>query len=177
MPPPPFPIPFLTHDSHPPPPSPCLAQDITYATYWEWLNCLESNPCRGWMNGNATFRNATTQRAWELNAEVRSLSSPSPPLSPLSPFSCAHVVGGGRVWWRSGACFLVLLLLIRGGGRVGGVWFGKSGTHAFPPPLPLMYSKQRNILSRFCFNPRMTAVSEADCERRAQDQELQHDLL
>eukprot|EP01094_Clydonella_sp_ATCC50884_P007385 TRINITY_DN1655_c0_g1_i1.p1 TRINITY_DN1655_c0_g1~~TRINITY_DN1655_c0_g1_i1.p1 ORF type:complete len:545 (-),score=164.11 TRINITY_DN1655_c0_g1_i1:102-1736(-) len=39
----------------------------TYADLYDYLNCLEVSPCWGWMNSNATVRNATSARAAELN--------------------------------------------------------------------------------------------------------------
>jgi len=42
--------------------------DVTYAAVYEYLNCLEISPCWGWLNSNPYWRNATTERAMELNA-------------------------------------------------------------------------------------------------------------
>jgi len=42
--------------------------DVTYADVYEYLNCLEISPCWGWLNSNSTYRNATTERAMQLNA-------------------------------------------------------------------------------------------------------------
>jgi len=44
-----------------------LHGDVTYARFYDYLNCLESSPCWGWMNSNADDRNKTTARAFELN--------------------------------------------------------------------------------------------------------------
>jgi acyloxyacyl hydrolase len=44
-----------------------LHGDVTYSHYYDFMNCLESSPCFGWMNSNAYWRNATTARAEELN--------------------------------------------------------------------------------------------------------------
>jgi acyloxyacyl hydrolase len=35
---------------------------------YDYLNCLQINPCWGWLNSNATVRNATTQHAEALSA-------------------------------------------------------------------------------------------------------------
>jgi len=40
---------------------------VTYARVYEFLNCLESNPCWVWLNQNETVRNAGSARAAELN--------------------------------------------------------------------------------------------------------------
>jgi acyloxyacyl hydrolase len=45
-----------------------LNQDITYTDFYDYMNCLEISPCFGWMNSDAYWRNATTERAMELNA-------------------------------------------------------------------------------------------------------------
>lgn len=44
-----------------------LRHDVTYRKFYDYMNCLHISPCFGWMNSNATWRNATTQRAFELN--------------------------------------------------------------------------------------------------------------
>lgn len=42
--------------------------DVTYSAFYDFLNCLETSPCWGWMNTNATVRNTTAVRQRELNA-------------------------------------------------------------------------------------------------------------
>jgi len=44
-----------------------LNNDVTYSQFYDYLNCLEISPCFGWMNSDAYWRNATTERAMELN--------------------------------------------------------------------------------------------------------------
>lgn len=39
----------------------------TYAQFYDYLNCLDVNPCWGWLNTNATVRNLTTEHAMRLN--------------------------------------------------------------------------------------------------------------
>jgi len=39
-----------------------------YSAVYDYLNCLDTNPCWGWLNGNETARNMTTARAMQLNA-------------------------------------------------------------------------------------------------------------
>jgi len=39
----------------------------TYPQLYDFLNCLETSPCAGWMNTNAAIRDATTQRAADLS--------------------------------------------------------------------------------------------------------------
>mmetsp|Transcript_6500 Transcript_6500/g.9809 ORF Transcript_6500/g.9809 Transcript_6500/m.9809 type:complete len:573 (-) Transcript_6500:36-1754(-) len=41
--------------------------DITYADWFNWLNCLEISYCYGWLNDDPSVRDAATQRADELN--------------------------------------------------------------------------------------------------------------
>jgi len=38
-------------------------QDVTYATFYDYLNCLELSPCAGWMNSNKTVRDALSATA------------------------------------------------------------------------------------------------------------------
>lgn len=40
---------------------------VKYTDFYDYLNCLDTSPCWGWMNTNSTIREATTQRAHELN--------------------------------------------------------------------------------------------------------------
>ena len=48
--------------------------DITFSDVYAYLNCLEISPCSGWMNSNATLRNATTARAVELSEVCEDIS-------------------------------------------------------------------------------------------------------
>jgi len=41
--------------------------NVLYKTFYDYLNCLFISPCFGWMNSDEFWRNATTQRAMELN--------------------------------------------------------------------------------------------------------------
>ena len=44
-----------------------LNNDVTYAQIYDYLNCLEVSPCFGWLNSNETWRNLTSERAFQLN--------------------------------------------------------------------------------------------------------------
>ena len=48
--------------------------DITYAQFYHYLNCMESSPCWGWMNNNVTVRNLTAVRQRELNAVLANIA-------------------------------------------------------------------------------------------------------
>eukprot|EP00211_Chloroparvula_japonica_P001452 CAMPEP_0119128880 /NCGR_PEP_ID=MMETSP1310-20130426/6848_1 /TAXON_ID=464262 /ORGANISM="Genus nov. species nov., Strain RCC2339" /LENGTH=560 /DNA_ID=CAMNT_0007119253 /DNA_START=83 /DNA_END=1762 /DNA_ORIENTATION=+ len=48
-------------------------QDITYANWWDWLNCLDISYCWGWLNSNATIRHDATVRANELTQQLRNI--------------------------------------------------------------------------------------------------------
>lgn len=39
---------------------------VTYATVYDFLNCLKISPCWGWLNSNETVRKFTTERAKNL---------------------------------------------------------------------------------------------------------------
>lgn len=41
--------------------------NVTYATVYDFLNCLKISPCWGWLNSNDTVRNFTTERAKNLS--------------------------------------------------------------------------------------------------------------
>lgn len=44
--------------------------DVTYTDLYDYLNCLDSSPCWGWMNSNETVRNTTWKIASSLNAQL-----------------------------------------------------------------------------------------------------------
>eukprot|EP01111_Echinosteliopsis_oligospora_P012278 TRINITY_DN4189_c0_g1_i1.p1 TRINITY_DN4189_c0_g1~~TRINITY_DN4189_c0_g1_i1.p1 ORF type:complete len:562 (-),score=115.93 TRINITY_DN4189_c0_g1_i1:86-1771(-) len=44
-----------------------LNQDVTYSSFYDYMNCLEISPCFGWMNSDEYWRNVTTERAMQLN--------------------------------------------------------------------------------------------------------------
>ena len=50
-----------------------LRNDVTYAQFYDYFNCLQISPCFGWMNTNETWRNLTTERAMQLNDAFRNL--------------------------------------------------------------------------------------------------------
>jgi len=41
---------------------------VTYTQVYDYLNCLHTSPCWGWMNSNETVRNMTSEIAAELSA-------------------------------------------------------------------------------------------------------------
>jgi acyloxyacyl hydrolase len=44
--------------------------DVTYEQFYNYLNCLDTSPCWGWMNSNATIRNTTWKMASAMNAQL-----------------------------------------------------------------------------------------------------------
>lgn len=50
-----------------------LNNDVTYAQIYDYLNCLEVSPCFGWLNSNETWRNLTSERAFQLNDAFKKL--------------------------------------------------------------------------------------------------------
>lgn len=50
-----------------------LHKDVTYSQVYDYLNCLDVSPCFGWLNSNETWRNITSDRAFELNAALKAL--------------------------------------------------------------------------------------------------------
>ncbi|KAK3596643.1 hypothetical protein CHS0354_006193 [Potamilus streckersoni] len=51
-----------------------LRNDVTYAEFYDYFNCLEISPCTGWMNTNSTVREMTTLRAEELSAVLKDVA-------------------------------------------------------------------------------------------------------
>ena len=47
----------------------------TYEEVYDWLTCLDKNPCIGWLNSNAEVRNYTTQRAQNLTQVYKNLKA------------------------------------------------------------------------------------------------------
>ncbi|KAL4234024.1 hypothetical protein ACF0H5_005678 [Mactra antiquata] len=56
-----------------------LRNDVTYAHFYDYFNCLEISPCTGWMNTNETLRNLTTKRAMELSAALQEVVNTTGP--------------------------------------------------------------------------------------------------
>lgn len=52
-----------------------LRNDVTYAHFYDFFNCLEISPCTGWMNTNETLRNLTTERANQLSAVLQDIAA------------------------------------------------------------------------------------------------------
>lgn len=48
-------------------------KDVTYSTFYDFLNCLYISPCFGWMNTDATWRNKTAVRARELSDALKAV--------------------------------------------------------------------------------------------------------
>lgn len=45
-----------------------------YSSVYDFMNCMEENPCWGWLNSNATVRRITTQRSNALNRVYQNIS-------------------------------------------------------------------------------------------------------
>lgn len=56
---------FLHDEKHP--------IGITYRNMYDFLNCLELNPCPGWLNSDAETRRLTTEGAFAINAKYREI--------------------------------------------------------------------------------------------------------
>jgi acyloxyacyl hydrolase len=54
-----------------------LNNDVTYAHFYDYLNCLDISPCWGWMNSNETVRNTTFEIASALNAQLPIITNES----------------------------------------------------------------------------------------------------
>ena len=50
-----------------------LHDDVSYSQMYDYLNCLDISPCFGWLNNNETWRNFTSERAFELNTALKAL--------------------------------------------------------------------------------------------------------
>lgn len=51
-----------------------LRGDVTYKNVYDFLECNGVTPCWGWLNSNETWRNATTEHAFLLNAQLQKLA-------------------------------------------------------------------------------------------------------
>lgn len=47
-----------------------LRNDVKTKDFYDYLNCLDTSPCRGWLTSNDTLRNFTLQRVNELNRGI-----------------------------------------------------------------------------------------------------------
>ncbi|XP_065191955.1 acyloxyacyl hydrolase-like [Sycon ciliatum] len=48
--------------------------DVTYQNVYDYLDCLGVTPCWGWLNSNESIRNATTEHAELLNAQLQKIA-------------------------------------------------------------------------------------------------------
>ncbi|OQV18633.1 Acyloxyacyl hydrolase [Hypsibius exemplaris] len=48
-----------------------VREDVTYLNFYEWLECLDINPCKGWLTGDETIRAVTAQRVVNINNELQ----------------------------------------------------------------------------------------------------------
>jgi acyloxyacyl hydrolase len=46
---------------------------VTYGALYDYLNCMDCNPCPGWLNTNETVRNATFGGAAQLNEKLQAV--------------------------------------------------------------------------------------------------------
>ncbi|XP_071089043.1 acyloxyacyl hydrolase-like isoform X3 [Haliotis cracherodii] len=49
--------------------------DFTYSMLYDFLNCLDVSPCRGWLQTNETIRNMTAVRAAELSNVLKDIAT------------------------------------------------------------------------------------------------------
>ncbi|CAG2203667.1 AOAH [Mytilus edulis] len=83
-----------------------LRNDVTYANFYDYFNCLQVSPCTGWMNSNETMRNLTTDRANELNSILQQLSTEYQPKNyklyyidnPINQVLNEYEKNGGQKW-------------------------------------------------------------------------------
>ena len=45
-------------------------QDVSYATFYDYLNCLKVSPCAGWMNSNQTIRDNLSALAASMRDQL-----------------------------------------------------------------------------------------------------------
>ncbi|KAM6156825.1 acyloxyacyl hydrolase isoform 2-T2 [Erethizon dorsatum] len=52
-----------------------LNKDVTYAQLFSFMNCLQINPCHGWMSSNKTLRTLTSERAQQLSNTLKKIAA------------------------------------------------------------------------------------------------------
>lgn len=90
----------LHNRSHP------IGMGVTYEALYDYLNCLEISPCRGWMNNNETIRNMTTDHAELLSSVLSDIASTQSYSNfkmhyfenPLKSALQKFVAQGGQIW-------------------------------------------------------------------------------
>ncbi|GFR70107.1 acyloxyacyl hydrolase-like [Elysia marginata] len=81
---------------------------VTYADFYDFMNCLQISPCRGWLNTNSTIRDLTAQRVVELNKVLKDIGTkykykyPNFTIhffeTPMERAIAYWKKGGGKVW-------------------------------------------------------------------------------
>lgn len=83
-----------------------LRGDVTYESFYSFMECTGASPCPGWMTSNDTRRNETSERAAELSEALKKAAETYQPKNfqtvymdcPMIPV-IGHFVGqGGKVW-------------------------------------------------------------------------------
>ncbi|XP_036594588.1 acyloxyacyl hydrolase [Trichosurus vulpecula] len=52
-----------------------LNRDVTYTQLYDFLSCLQVNPCQGWMSSNETLRTLTSERAKQLSNVLEKIAA------------------------------------------------------------------------------------------------------
>jgi acyloxyacyl hydrolase len=74
--------------------------NTTYGHIWEYISCLGSNACWGWLNRNETWRKFTTQRAREL-ADVFPKIAQDQKWKSFKFDYLGSTMGRNMAWWES----------------------------------------------------------------------------
>ena len=80
--------------------------DVTYSSFYDFLNCLYISPCFGWMNTNETWRNKTAVRAKELSETLEAVIANNSFTNikahyfdfPMDTVIKRWTAGGGKIW-------------------------------------------------------------------------------
>jgi len=48
-----------------------LNKDVTFANFYDWMDCIEISPCRGWLTTDDYIHNVTAQRVVNINEALR----------------------------------------------------------------------------------------------------------
>jgi len=85
-----------------------LRKDVTYLNFYGWLDCLDINPCKGWLTSDESVRAITAKRVEDINAELQKVvqdsqsSFPNVKMiylpNPIDELLVTLMAGGGESW-------------------------------------------------------------------------------
>lgn len=132
-----------------------LRNDVTYADFYAYLNCLGVSPCWGWMNTNETWRNVTTEHAMLLNKQLQQLAETEVFENFKVQYSTYDIQAAAEIWAKTGGELWQLIEPVDGfhanqiGNALGTQVFWNKINEQHPSWLPAVNPHNADIQKKF----------------------------